>query len=172
MGGDQTAFLEAMAEAGKAVSDYLGDGKRIVCVNVTPPPQRPRISRSIFWFDTGDYTMDEEPMKRRIDWARKVVEQVIGALLGKEAAVREVMLAFLAGGHVLLEDIPGVGKTTLALTFSRAMALECKRCPLIPAAFIRRPRPTTAATPTNIMSGRTCASTGSTSRRATILCRR
>lgn len=116
--------------------------------------------------------MDEEPMKRRIDWARKVVEQVNGVLLGKEAAVRELMLAFLAGGHVLLEDIPGVGKTTLALTFSRAMALECKRCPLIPAAFIRRPRPTTAATPTNIMSGRTCASTGSTSRRATILCRR
>lgn len=37
MGGDQTAFLEAMAEAGKAVSDYLSDGERIVCVNVTPP---------------------------------------------------------------------------------------------------------------------------------------
>lgn len=33
-GGEQDAFLESMAEAGKAVSDYLGNGKRIVCINV------------------------------------------------------------------------------------------------------------------------------------------
>ena len=37
------------------------------------------------------------------------------------------MLAFLAKGHVLLEDIPGVGKTTLAVAFSRTMLLDYKR---------------------------------------------
>ena len=42
------------------------------------------------------------------------------------------MAAFLAGGHILLEDIPGVGKTTLATAFSKAMALDCKRVQFTP----------------------------------------
>ena len=42
------------------------------------------------------------------------------------------MTAFLADGHVLLEDIPGVGKTTLATAFSKAMGLECKRVQFTP----------------------------------------
>ena len=46
--------------------------------------------------------------------------------------IREIMAAFLAGGHILLEDIPGVGKTTLATAFSKAMALDCKRVQFTP----------------------------------------
>ena len=42
------------------------------------------------------------------------------------------MLAFLADGHILLEDIPGVGKTTLALAFSRVMELDYKRVQFTP----------------------------------------
>ena len=42
------------------------------------------------------------------------------------------MTAFLAGGHVLLEDIPGVGKTTLAMAFSRAMGLSYRRVQFTP----------------------------------------
>lgn len=42
------------------------------------------------------------------------------------------MTAFLAGGHVLLEDMPGVGKTTLALAFSRVLSLEMKRVQCTP----------------------------------------
>lgn len=53
-------------------------------------------------------------------------------ILGKENEIREVMLAFLANGHVLLEDIPGVGKTTLAIAFSRAMELQYKRVQFTP----------------------------------------
>ena len=49
--------------------------------------------------------------------AHRVTEQVNRVILGKEKEVKEIMLAFLAGGHVLLEDIPGVGKTTMALAF-------------------------------------------------------
>lgn len=52
--------------------------------------------------------------------------------MGKEKEVREVMLAFLADGHTLLEDIPGVGKTTLALAFSRAMELDYRRVQFTP----------------------------------------
>lgn len=66
------------------------------------------------------------------EMAMEVVRQVNRVILGKEEQVREVMLAFLADGHVMLEDIPGVGKTTLALAFSRAMALEYGRVQFTP----------------------------------------
>ena len=46
--------------------------------------------------------------------ALNVIEQVNNVILGKDKQIREIMAAFLAGGHILLEDIPGVGKTTLA----------------------------------------------------------
>lgn len=67
-----------------------------------------------------------------VEMAREVIRQVNQVILGKENEVREVMLAFLANGHVLLEDIPGVGKTTLAIAFSRAMELEYKRVQFTP----------------------------------------
>ncbi len=52
--------------------------------------------------------------------------------LGERKEIREIMLAFLANGHVLLEDVPGVGKTTLALAFSRALELEYRRIQFTP----------------------------------------
>ena len=71
-------------------------------------------------------------MENYVEKARKVVNQVNRVILGKEKEVQEVMLAFLANGHILLEDIPGVGKTTLALAFSRAMELKYKRVQFTP----------------------------------------
>lgn len=53
--------------------------------------------------------------------------QVNRIILGKESVVEKVLLAFLVNGHVLLEDIPGVGKITLALAFAKTMGLESKR---------------------------------------------
>lgn len=64
--------------------------------------------------------------------AQAVIEQVNRVILGKQAEVTKIMLTFLAGGHILLTDIPGVGKTTLALAFSRAMNLEHKRVQFTP----------------------------------------
>lgn len=64
--------------------------------------------------------------------ARDVIGQVEQVILGKEDRIREIMTAFLAGGHVLLEDIPGVGKTTLAMAFSRAMGLSYRRVQFTP----------------------------------------
>ncbi len=64
---------------------------------------------------------------------QKVLEQVNQVILGKEQENREILLAFLSGGgNVLLEDIPGVGRTTLALAFSRAMGLEHRRVQFTP----------------------------------------
>lgn len=45
---------------------------------------------------------------------KQIIEEVEKVFLGNREAVRKVLMTLLAGGHVLLEDIPGVGKTTLA----------------------------------------------------------
>ena len=50
-------------------------------------------------------------MENNVIKAAKVIEQVNNVILGKDREVKEIMAAFLAGGHILLEDIPGVGKT-------------------------------------------------------------
>ena len=60
-------------------------------------------------------------MKDLRNKAQEVIEQVNRYVLGKKPEVREVMIAILAGGHVLLEDMPGVGKTTMAVAFSKSM---------------------------------------------------
>ena len=71
-------------------------------------------------------------MEENLKTIRQVLEQVNQVILGKEEEIREVMLAFLAKGHVLLEDIPGVGKTTTAVVFSRTMLLDYKRVQFTP----------------------------------------
>lgn len=64
--------------------------------------------------------------------ALQVIAEVKNAVIGKDEAVWKVMAAIIAGGHILLEDIPGVGKTTMAVAFSRAMALQQKRVQFTP----------------------------------------
>lgn len=63
---------------------------------------------------------------------QKVMDQVNRVILGKEEEIQEIMTAFLANGHILLEDIPGVGKTTLALAFSKGMKLDYRRIQFTP----------------------------------------
>ena len=61
------------------------------------------------------------------------IETEVGkAILGKEEIIRKVLTVIIAGGHILLEDIPGVGKTTLALAFSKAMDLTFNRVQFTP----------------------------------------
>lgn len=58
---------------------------------------------------------------------KKIIGEVSKAITGKDDVIRSVLTAIIAGGHVLLEDVPGVGKTTLALSFSKALGLDYKR---------------------------------------------
>ena len=64
--------------------------------------------------------------------ARLVTEEVEKVIAGKQSCVEKIMMAFLAGGHILIEDIPGVGKTTLAVAFARAMSLDQGRVQFTP----------------------------------------
>lgn len=59
--------------------------------------------------------------------ALSVMQEVRKAVKGKDEIIEKVMMAVLAKGHILMEDIPGVGKTTLALAFSKSMALKQNR---------------------------------------------
>ena len=61
------------------------------------------------------------------------INKEIGKVIsGKEEVIKMIATAILAGGHVLLEDVPGVGKTTLALAFSKAFDLSYRRMQFTP----------------------------------------
>ena len=64
--------------------------------------------------------------------AQRVIEEVEKTVVGKKDVLTKIMMAILAGGHILIEDIPGTGKTTMALAFSRAMGLEERRVQFTP----------------------------------------
>ena len=62
----------------------------------------------------------------------QILHEVAQVIRGKDKEIRLVMTAILAGGHILIEDVPGVGKTTLAVAFSRAMELTERRLQFTP----------------------------------------
>lgn len=63
-------------------------------------------------------------MKQTESPAIRAIQEIKKAVIGKDDCIIKVMTAILAGGHILIEDVPGVGKTTLALAFSKALHLE------------------------------------------------
>lgn len=67
---------------------------------------------------------------------RKELEAVIGevqkAIVGKRSVIEKTLMAMLADGHILLDDIPGVGKTTLAMAIARAIGLSSRRIQFTP----------------------------------------
>lgn len=57
----------------------------------------------------------------------QIREEVRKVIVGKDDVIKKVLMAILAQGHVLLEDVPGVGKTTLATAFAKTLGLDTKR---------------------------------------------
>ena len=68
-----------------------------------------------------------ESINRDNQAGKKVLSSVANAIVGKDSVILRVFLAILARGHILIEDIPGVGKTTLAIAFSKALTLDYNR---------------------------------------------
>ncbi len=68
-------------------------------------------------------------MRRELEQVLSEIEKVI---VGKREAIQKILLALLADGHVLLDDVPGVGKTTLAVALSRAVGLNYRRVQFTP----------------------------------------
>ena len=66
------------------------------------------------------------------DSAQQILAQIRRAVVGKDPVLLWVLAAILARGHILLEDIPGVGKTTMALAFSKVLDLRYSRVQFTP----------------------------------------
>lgn len=71
-------------------------------------------------------------MEQYYQAAKAVIDEVKQAVTGKDACICKAFAAILAGGHILIEDVPGVGKTTLAIAFSKVMGLENHRVQFTP----------------------------------------
>lgn len=67
-----------------------------------------------------------------IEQSEQVIREIKKVFIGKDKIIEKVLMAIYAGGHILLEDAPGVGKTTLALGFSRALDLSYRRIQFTP----------------------------------------
>ncbi|MGE5629636.1 MAG: AAA family ATPase [Caulobacteraceae bacterium] len=66
------------------------------------------------------------------DILQKITANVSKAIVGKQAVVEKILVALLAGGHVLIEDVPGVGKTTLVHAIAKSIGCSFKRIQFTP----------------------------------------
>src|SRR5439155_20275530 len=85
------------------------------CENRTVQPARP---------DAADRPPPSSSMARPLD---ALIAQVSDVILGKDVAIRQCVTCLLAGGHLLIEDLPGVGKTTLAHALAVSLGLRFSR---------------------------------------------
>ena len=67
-----------------------------------------------------------------IEKSEEIIEAIGNVLIGKTEVIKKVLMAVYAKGNVLLEDTPGVGKTTLALAFAKTLGLDFKRVQFTP----------------------------------------
>ena len=67
-----------------------------------------------------------------MDIAQRLEKELCSIVIGQERVIRELLLALFAGGHVLLEGVPGLGKTLLVRTLSDALALKFARIQFTP----------------------------------------
>lgn len=68
----------------------------------------------------------------RYELTDKIIDKVNSVFVGKEDVVKKVMICLLAGGHILLEDVPGVGKTTLARVIAKVTGCSMGRIQFTP----------------------------------------
>lgn len=57
----------------------------------------------------------------------EILQEIEKVVVGKTENVKKILMAILAGGHVLMEDVPGVGKTTTAMTFAKVLGMDSRR---------------------------------------------
>ncbi len=71
-------------------------------------------------------------MEQRDIRIQRVIREIQRVIVGKDDVIKKLLMVILAKGHVLIEDIPGVGKTTLALAVSRVLQLDYRRLQFTP----------------------------------------
>ena len=71
-------------------------------------------------------------MESARDICHKIVTNIENVIRGQSDAIRKIIAAFASGGHILIEDYPGTGKTTLAKSMAKSMAVDFKRIQFTP----------------------------------------
>ena len=92
-----------------------------------PAPRRTGAARRAASPHRGAPPYQDDAPQTPAPLARALVESIESVVVGKREAVETTVATFLAGGHLLVEDVPGVGKTTLALALARCLELTASR---------------------------------------------
>ena len=71
-------------------------------------------------------------LQQAVELSKRVQNEIKKSVKGKDDCIRKAFCAILAGGHILIEDVPGVGKTTLALSFAKVMGVDYHRIQFTP----------------------------------------
>src|SRR5579859_2713382 len=82
--------------------------------------------------EAGAVTPGEADIASFIDVAERLERELRSIVIGQEQVIRELLLSLLAGGHVLLEGVPGLGKTLLVRTLADALSLKFARIQFTP----------------------------------------
>ena len=79
--------------------------------------------------ESKQYKYNRTVMRKRghMRKTEAMINEIEKVIIGKREVIEQVLMTILAKGHVLLEDIPGVGKTTLALSFAKVMGVDYHR---------------------------------------------
>src|SRR6266849_1814015 len=102
--------------------------------SISPPPQEAETEAPIEEISTqnGVEGPSETDIAVFMDIAQQLERELCSIVVGQERVIRELLLALLAGGHILLEGVPGLGKTLLVRTLSDALALKFARIQFTP----------------------------------------
>ena len=76
--------------------------------------------------------MQERTVEAIYQATQAITEEVKKVIYGKDEVISKVLMSILANGHVLLDDVPGVGKTSLAVAFGKALGMEYNRIQFTP----------------------------------------
>ncbi len=95
-----------------------------------PPCQTPALA--VQSPQTGDYRRQEERVRAIQEFAERIIENVERVIIGKRTTIEYIIVALLCEGHVLLEDVPGVGKTMLARAIATTLGVTFKRLQCTP----------------------------------------
>ncbi len=64
--------------------------------------------------------------------SKQIIDEIEKVIVGKRQKIEKILMAILAGGHILIDDMPGVGKTTIALVFAKTLGLQYQRIQFTP----------------------------------------